>query len=148
MSPLRAFISKREREIRDQIRALKAELVELRTVKLGLEGKREEAPQEPPSQPGVTIKDMVRAVLAKHPDGLAATGILDAIKADFEVTMERTSLSPQLSRLRKSGDVVLEDGVWYPSQATLAGWITLPDDELDDFEALLRSTAEDDRDEA
>lgn len=131
MSPLRAFITKREREIREQIRDLRSELHELKTVKQNLpESQSTIADDEARPEPGRTIKDMVRSSLTKRPNGLTATALLKAIAEDFDATIERTSLSPQLSRLRRAGDVVLKDGIWFPSQATLAGWASGSLDDL------------------
>lgn len=132
MSAIRAFIAKREKEIREQMRSLRSELDELKAIRKTLEPNLS-AIERSSSPPGPTIKDMVKTVLAASPDGLSANAILQAIDGQYQVKIERTSLSPQLSRLRQEGDVVLDGGLWFPSQSFLAGWneVLTDDDFLD-----------------
>lgn len=59
-----------------------------------------------------TIKDRVVTLLGNTPDGLTSTQILNALRASGMPTLQRTSLSPQLSRLRHAGEVDLRNGVW------------------------------------
>lgn len=80
-----------------------------------------------------TIKDMVLEILAVMPDGAEATELLSFIDERFEVTLPRTSLSPQLSRLKKERLVSLEGKVWKlneegsdesePFRNVGAGWV-------------------------
>lgn len=121
VSAIRTFIAKREKDIREQMRTLRQELDELRAVRRSLE-LGANTPAEVQSSHGHTIKDMVKSILSKAQRGLSAQDLLVAIEAEFSAKIERTSLSPQLSRLRKDGDVRLEDGLWFPSQSFLAGW--------------------------
>ena len=117
---LRDFIAQRETEIRDQQKALKAELRELQLAKAALEGQ----PTTPPSGPSgitATIKDMAREVLSGQPGGLNSSGILDAIKKRFGRDIERTSLSPQLSRLKDEGELILSGDVWFTAEHFNAG---------------------------
>jgi len=58
-----------------------------------------------PNKSNMTIKDMVLEILPKHPDGLTALEILAHIEQDFGQSIMRTSLSPQLSRLKSSGKI-------------------------------------------
>lgn len=61
-----------------------------------------------------TIKQQIRTVLEEiQPDGLSAQGILQAIRGRWIPGLERTSLSPQLSRLRKERVIFNRNGVWY-----------------------------------
>jgi len=53
----------------------------------------------------LTIKEMVLVILKDHPNGLIALDILSEINTHFNQTFVRTSLSPQLSRLKRSGDL-------------------------------------------
>lgn len=49
----------------------------------------------------LTIKQMIVEVLGLMPEGAEALEILDHINKRFDAGLERTSLSPQLSRLKK-----------------------------------------------
>jgi hypothetical protein len=59
-----------------------------------------------------SIKADVLSVLANAPDGLIALDILSAINARRDVPVHRTSLSPQLSRLKEAGLVDQAKSVW------------------------------------
>lgn len=62
---------------------------------------------------GTTIKEAVLQALAEAGHGLPATDILPRINALLGIQYPRTSLSPQLSRLKQSGELILEGNVWY-----------------------------------
>lgn len=113
---LRDFITSREGEIREQMKALRSEMKELQLAKAALGGQGD-APESAAASSAPTIKDMAKAVLAKAEKGLTANEILDAIKAEFQRAIERTSLSPQLSRLKDTGDVVLHGDRWWTPDA-------------------------------
>ena len=140
MSAIRTFIAKREKEIREQMRALRSELDELKAIKKGLEPLLIGVGNPAKPTRDQTIKDMVKAVLARKSDGMSAQEILRSIFEEFDVAIERTSLSPQLSRLRAEGDVFLNEGRWYPSQSFLAGWADAVSD--DEFLELLNVPTE------
>lgn len=110
---LRDFIANREGEIRDQIKALKSELKELQLAKAALDG--QDAAPAPAQSSGPTIKDMARTVLntgvAKN--GLTSHEILAGIKVEFDRDIDRTSLSPQLSRLKADGEIALDGEKWF-----------------------------------
>jgi hypothetical protein len=55
-------------------------------------------------------------VLSGQPSGLNSSGILDAIKKRFGRDIERTSLSPQLSRLKEDGELILSGEVWFTAE--------------------------------
>ncbi|MEO1304171.1 MAG: hypothetical protein AAFV37_04285 [Pseudomonadota bacterium] len=59
-----------------------------------------------------TIKEMVLEILGVMPDGAEATELLTYIKDRFGANLVRTSLSPQLSRLKKEGLISLSGKVW------------------------------------
>jgi hypothetical protein len=59
-----------------------------------------------------TIKDFVVRVLSERPRGLVAVDILSAINRRFGTDYPRTSLSPQLSRLKQEGVLDREGLVW------------------------------------
>lgn len=117
---LRDFIAQRETEIRGQQKALKAELRELQLAKAALEGQPTGA-NSAPSGTTATIKDMARDVLSGQPSGLNSSGILDAIQKRFGRDIERTSLSPQLSRLKEDGELILSGEVWFTAEHFKAG---------------------------
>jgi hypothetical protein len=114
---LRDFIAQRESEIRDQVKALRAELRELQVAKAALDGQEGTPPA--PKSGGMTIKDMALAVLNSKTaePGLTSHEILAGIKAEFDREIDRTSLSPQLSRLKEGGDVFLAGDRWFSKDA-------------------------------
>lgn len=59
-----------------------------------------------------TIKDFVVRVLSDKPDGLVAVDILARINKRFGTKYPRTSLSPQLSRLKNEGVLERHGVVW------------------------------------
>jgi hypothetical protein len=59
-----------------------------------------------------TIKDRVLATLGQVPDGLTSSQLVDRLRQTGLPTLERESLSPQLSRLRKEEKIDLLNGVW------------------------------------
>lgn len=130
---LRDFIANREGEIRDQLKALKAELRELQVAKAALNG--QEATPLAAQSSGPTIKDMARAVLSpdKARDGMTSAEILTAIKAAFDREIDRTSLSPQLSRLKTDGEVGLVGEKWF-SKEHYDAWLKAIFDEEDENE--------------
>lgn len=60
-----------------------------------------------------SIKDYVVQVLSDSQKGMVALDILAAINERFEKNYDRTSLSPQLSRLRQDGVLGLRGPIWY-----------------------------------
>ena len=68
----------------------------------------------PASTGSGTIKQQIRIILGEvNPDGLSAQEILRTIRKRWTPSLERTSLSPQLSRLRRDGVIFNKNGVWY-----------------------------------
>lgn len=59
-----------------------------------------------------TIMDSVIKILEKHMDGLIALDILRELNKVREFPLLRTSLSPQLSRLRQAGYIELDGSSW------------------------------------
>jgi hypothetical protein len=78
----------------------------------------EETPARVGERPQLTIKQGVLRVLESAPDGLTALGILERLKLDLEMDYERTSLSPQLSRLKRDGKIKLDGGIWSLNKGT------------------------------
>jgi len=113
---LRDFIANREGEIKDLMKALKAELRELQVAKGALDAQQTSTPATQASGP--TIKDMARFVLGTDfaKDGLTSAEILVGIKTEFDRDIDRTSLSPQLSRLKADDEIALEGEKWFSKQ--------------------------------
>jgi hypothetical protein len=110
---LRDFIANREAEIREQLKALKAEQKELQLAKAALDGP--EPATSTPKSGGMTIKDMALFVLRTEAakDGMTSHQILAGIKQEFHREIDRTSLSPQLSRLKADEEIGLIGEKWY-----------------------------------
>jgi len=102
-------------------KALKAEMEEVRQLKAAIKGvtaqpiKKTRTRSRTPEE-GPTFKEMIKAVLTEKADGADALAIIDLIKDKFNKEIMRTSISPQLSRMKASGDLVLEDKVWFLPQ--------------------------------
>ena len=68
-----------------------------------------------------TIKEMVLRLLTEaYPSGLTALEILEGIQKRWMPGLERTSLSPQLTRLKNDALVVNRVGKWFSSDSELA----------------------------
>lgn len=114
MSQIRQFIEARREEIKEQIAALKQELRELNlaegAIKSGVVPSRDEGVASSSSR--TTIKEMVVEVLEDRPNGAEASEIIELIANSFGESIARSSLSPQLSRLKEEGVLSLEGRVW------------------------------------
>lgn len=125
---LRDFIVARKAEIKLQLRALKQEWRELQAA--------ESAISDSDSSHGnrtgdSTIKDMIIAVLAEPGTCAEARQIMDMIREKYGKEVQRTSISPQLSRLRKEGRLYMKNNLW-----CLADEATTPNDETSSVAAL------------
>lgn len=107
------FLEKREEEIVQKRAALQRELHELRAVRSSLENRQRMGENQEPSEKR-TIKEMVRAVLERNPNGGSSDQIVSWINSTFGRELARPSLTPQLSRLKSDGEVELdeENGIW------------------------------------
>jgi hypothetical protein len=63
-------------------------------------------------RPVRTIKDAIVSVLADKRSGMTALEILDELADRFDMRIQRTSLSPQLSRLKDEGKVGRLGMIW------------------------------------
>lgn len=70
---------------------------------------------------GKSIKEWVCDILNDDPLGLTSHQILETLRESGLPNLERTSLSPQLSRLKDEGKIFLEGGVWKLSENAGAG---------------------------
>lgn len=59
----------------------------------------------------ITIKEMCLSILSDGP--LSAADLMIEIRNRYELDVPRTSLSPQLSRLKQDGRVVEKEHIWY-----------------------------------
>lgn len=66
----------------------------------------------------LTIMEMVVEILKKFPTGLSASNILELIHDRYDNELERTSLSPQLSRLKQRGELSYNNGKWLLAETT------------------------------
>lgn len=116
MVSLRTFIAERRSQILREIETLSVELSELDKVESAL---TDQSPQNDVqfSEP-TTLKGMSLYVLRKTPSGLTANQILERIRLEFGAEVARSSLSPQLSRLRNEGILVREGKNWRRVGAT------------------------------
>ena len=131
---LREFLRTQKAALRAEIEPLEAQLAQLRRELADVE-KAEQALGPPPVEQagrdllsawsaasaaatsrGVlregSIKDFVVRVLSERAEGMSALDILAAINRRFGTDYPRTSLSPQLSRLKNEGILVRDGLVW------------------------------------
>jgi hypothetical protein len=117
---LRQFIERRLEELQEQERPLREKLDEIvmerreleKTIKLiGADGIVTFATERGENQVK-TIKEAIIEVLTAKPNGLAALDILKELNLKMDRRYSRTSLSPQLSRLKRDGKVRQSGIVW------------------------------------
>lgn len=126
---LRDFMDAREAAIKEQIKALRAEMAEIKVARQALSAGMTDSTTSRDNA-SLTIKDMVRAILEAAPKGMTAHDILASIKADYGKDIERTSLSPQLSRLKADNEVWLEGDRWF----TTVNWLSALDRRIETFD--------------
>lgn len=129
MAKLQDFIAKRAQEIEELLEPLRRQDMELqakiKTYERELSDLRNAAKAigivnrlERPlgvtrkASPPRTIKEAAVDVLRDYPKGLIALDILAKINERFSLSLVRTSLSPQLSRLRQDGELEYHEGIW------------------------------------
>lgn len=127
---LTAFLARRRLELQEEEATLRQRLQEIAIERAGLD--RAESAISPKCdnildvidkrisfirriksiKPGTIMSDVI-SILEDNPDGLTAQQILFVInvrrESDF---LERTSLSPQLSRLKQAGYIELDGSIW------------------------------------
>jgi hypothetical protein len=118
---LSEFIARRRQEItvaeealKEQLRAVVAERSRLARAATAITGTKERR------QPRGVIKRAVLELLEQNPDGMDALTILVTINYRLGSNFERTSLSPQLSRLKEDGFVSLDRKIWKLAATTSA----------------------------
>jgi hypothetical protein len=126
MSKIRDLLSDRARTLRNartrllsELREIDDEMVEVSLALAAVERKKVSLPiaqtehiVDDLADQDLTIKDMVLEVLGPIAEGAEALTILQFIKDRFGKEIERTSLSPQLSRLKRDGLLDLDGKLW------------------------------------
>lgn len=132
LDPVRAQVAVLERELADARRARAAITSETasaiaetnvnRLLRVGgarpvFYGGGEARDLTPPESPyaQLTMKQLVRKALGEHfPNGATAAELMDFFADAWgRNDIVRTSLSPQLSRLKREGDITLRGKTWY-----------------------------------
>lgn len=111
MQPLEAETAQLRTQLGAQDSKLRAMAKELSDVEKALQalGKKEQ-----PSETYVSIKDAILQVLEKEPNGMTSAEILAAINDQFfNGTLMRTSMSPQLARLKNDDRKIRQRGERY-----------------------------------
>jgi hypothetical protein len=98
-------IQKLRMELAEIDQAAKAIGVSHQTAEVQLTAERRKTPTP-------TIKQAVLSILAEHPSGLTALDILALINRRFDLAIVRTSLSPQLSRLKQDHEIENDGSLW------------------------------------
>lgn len=110
------YLEQREEEIVHMRAELLRELEALRETRASLESRTREISASPPRTEKLTIKEMIRSVLERNPEGGTSDQIINWINVIHGNEIARTSLSPpQLSRLKADGGEVNlneKNGLW------------------------------------
>jgi hypothetical protein len=124
----RTELSRAEEKLREELAAILEERAQLDKAALaaGLHKKPVADYQEqdvaikrrPRKASAITIKEAVLQVLSEAGHGMTAADLLPRINRLLGIEYPRSSLSPQLSRLKTEGALVLEGAIWLrPDQA-------------------------------
>lgn len=101
------------KRLRAAIKRKEAELEELRQAEKVLSAyNRAYEPKAPPKILEGSIKAEIMDLLAEFPSGLTANAILAKLQEGALPDLIRTSLSPQLSRLKREGRLEYADKKW------------------------------------
>lgn len=113
MKDFLGYIRKRRAELQQELREL--EIAERVYRECGIQMVRDQVlnAAEVPLSPRKSIKQMIIDILSDmHPHGLTALELVDQIGAQYGTEVKRTSLSPQLTRLKNEAEIVNDRGVW------------------------------------
>lgn len=111
LETLTEFIARRRQEIAVAEEALEGQLRALAAERLRL-ARAATASAKKRRQPRGVIKRTVLETLKYAPEGMDALTILFTINYRLGSHFERTSLSPQLSRLKEDGFITLNRKIW------------------------------------
>lgn len=145
MATLRQFLADRRTAIHAEIKALRAELREIDAASAALPI-ADSAVSAPPraSRAGPTLKELAVEILQRNSEGLEANDIREEMRLKYGVTVKRSSLSPQLSRLAKEGVIRRDDHKWLLESdqlPTFAGWYPgKPQDEDEKGRTMLKTS--------
>lgn len=122
------FIARRRAELNTEEQVLREKLLTIQSEREALRAAEDKlkhqagtlipigVPKErrPPRviRPATIMADVID-ILAQRPDGMIALDILRELNNQRDQPIDRTSLSPQLSRLKKAGIVGLDGSRWY-----------------------------------
>jgi hypothetical protein len=113
---IRKLLAKRKSEILNNIKLLRRELSEIRAMEQALtiqsDDPKNSRNHELRSNQSLTFQDMIMLTLKSTPEGATANELLEMIDGRFNKKIMRSSISPQLSRLKQKGKVTLKDGMW------------------------------------
>lgn len=118
---LRDYLSTRRSEIEAQIKVLKSELAEIRIAEEAIleSGAAVSAPAQKTKVRSGSIKNWVLVALEAHPNGLETDDVISAVALCGGPNVLRSSMSPQLSRL-KAADLIVQDGRLWKIRPTSA----------------------------
>lgn len=111
---LRDYLSARRSEIEAQIKQLKAELLEIKVAENAISGEVHQK-FEPAKRAGIregSIKDWILKVLDGKSEGLETDEIISVVSVVGGPSVTRSSMTPQLSRLKSAGFLTQEDRRW------------------------------------
>lgn len=111
------YLADRRRAIEAEMKALKAELAEIRIAEEALLGVPTRRPIGVIASTAVTvregsIKDWVLKALALGPNGMETDDIIATAKTIGGPDIPRSSITPQLSRLKAAGLIELDGRAW------------------------------------
>jgi len=109
------MLAERLKEIEDQIKFLRDERVKTKQALDVFRGNQEAFPAMQRQTIGgePIFKEKVKLALReKYPQGATALDILAYLNERWDRQIVRSSLSPQLSRLKKEGVITLDNDIW------------------------------------
>ena len=112
-------LGQREQSLLSQLSALRAERLRLQNAELAAKaelpirkrGGGRKGPKDGVIKPNTIMAEVIE-ILRDHPNGMIALDILAELNKHRIPLLLRTSLSPQLSRLKKSGFIDLQGSSW------------------------------------
>lgn len=127
---LKDYLAVRRSDIETQIKALKAELAEIRVAEAALDAAPDVTATTPrPAQGAVrsgTIKEWVLKALAGSLNGYETDQVMSAVKMIGGPDVPRNSMTPQLSRLKSEGLIVQEGRYWKAARPLVPAPAVLP----------------------